>query len=355
MHLPGANERKINYIFLPLILISLGFIILVINLGNQNLDVWGVILRIWPLFFIYAGIHGLLFRKRGGLNTFFIIFGLALFLSNFGRISWTTWEILFTYWPVLFVAIGTDLVFSQNTIWQLTIAGLVVISIMGALVLVFDSGVLPKPLNEIQIQQPRQDAASGVITLRPSMSNFKLSSQGNTELLIDGTVKLWDGETTSSSYDVQNTEGSYILESSGMFFLYEPGEKNRAEWDIGVTSRIPVGIVIDQEIGEQYVDLSSLLTEIFTSDLLIGQVNIVFPTDRGFEGKINIGIGEIVIDVPEGAAVRIIGKPIIGGVRYPDNYQKTNEYIETIGFAENETQIILYIDQKIGQVIIRQK
>ena len=348
------NQNKLKITF-PLLLITLGVVVLATTTGPNKPNIWIVIFNIWPLLLIFTGILGLINRKNAGVFTFLITFGLALFLSNFDRISWTAWEIFFTFWPVLLLSIGIDLAFNQKTNWQLLIAGLLVISIMGTVALLFDSGAVSKSLEKIYIQQPRNDATSGIIHLRPSMSVLNLVSQGSSELLVDGIIKLWNGETTTTSYELQNGMGSYVLESSGMVFLYEPGVKNRAEWEIGVTSRIPVEIVIDQTIGEQHLDLSSLTIGNFTSELRIGNLFINLPSEINFEGTIKLSVGEIMIDVPEGAVLRLIGRPVFGDINYPENFQQQDNYIESVGFNDSENQMILLIDQKVGQVTIRQR
>ena len=278
-----------------------------------------------------------------------------LLLSNFDRISWKVWEIIFTLWPVLIVAAGIDLMFNQKSTWQLTIAGLLVISIMGILAILFDRGITSRPLEENKLTQARGEATIGFLTIRPSFVMLKLVSQGNSELLITGSTKKWNGERIQSSYEIMNETGNYLLESSGMLFLYEPGVKNRAQWNLGVNSRIPVKIAIDQVVGEQDLDLTGLMIDDFGINLILGKSRIQLPSDQTLQGSIKVNFGEVVVNVPVGVGVRVEGKPVIGGVIVPETYEQINGDFESNNYNRAEYKVVLIINQLIGQVTIHQK
>lgn len=355
MYSHKKTGRKFVYISLAFVLIIFGIVLMSLNLGDQQPDLWEVLIKISPVILIFAGVMGLSSKKNAGLYTFLITFGLALILSNFGRISWSSWEVLFTFGPVLILAVGIDLIFDQKNNWQLLIAGLLVISIMGIIALVFDSGIVSNPLDTVRVKQSSEGATSSSISLSPSVSTLKIKSQGSSELVVEGMVKHWEGETIHSTYEIQNDIGSFNLASSGMLFLYEPGVKNRAEWDLGLSSRMPISLIIDHKIGEQQLDLSSLAIMDFKSNLKYGKFYLLVPSNQSFTGEIKLAFGDIVIDVPEGASVRISGRPVIGSLRYPSSFTQHNDYVESPGFSTSESPVILKIDHLIGQVVIHQK
>jgi hypothetical protein len=349
------RKTKRTRLFLPLILITSGFLILTYNLGTENADTWGVILKIWPLLFIYFGLEGLAQKKRAASNMFWITFGFALLLSNFAKISWSAWEIVLTFWPVLLVSFGIDLLFSQDTIWQRMIAGLLAVSIMGAIALIFDSGLFYRPLEHEQVDTARGNVRLATIALHPSMSILSLNAQGSPTNLVEGTIEHWAGEKIQSYYETMDDRGYLELKSSGMVFIYEPGVKNRADWNIRITSRIPVILEIDQIIGEQKYDLSGLEIMEFNTSLVIGKTLITLPALTDFQGKLSLVLGEIVIEVPKEVAFRLEGKPILGNVQVPASYQRVDNFFTSPGFDQAEYRIELELDHIIGQVIIRQR
>lgn len=59
-------------------------------------------------------------RKRtndSGIGALLLItLGLILLFNNFGLISWSFWNVLFHFWPMIFIILGVDLIFGPNLI-----------------------------------------------------------------------------------------------------------------------------------------------------------------------------------------------------------------------------------------------
>jgi len=85
--------RKVSLVW-PLILIGLGIIFLLNNLGALDWDVWFLIVRLWPLLLIAVGLDVLLGRRAGiwaALTVFIIIwlFVGGVWLIRSTRSVWT--------------------------------------------------------------------------------------------------------------------------------------------------------------------------------------------------------------------------------------------------------------------------
>ncbi len=352
------NQNKPRHrvgLFFPLLLITVGLVLLIQNLSGQELAGWGTILRLWPLVLIFGGIDGLIQLQGAGTNIFWITFGLALLLSNFNRISWTTWEILLSLWPVFLVALGIDLVIGRRTIWHRVAAGFIVLLIMGGVVVYFDTGPSLVASQSIKVEQNRLEATQGVVDLEPVVSYLKVYAQGSQELLVDGSLQLWEGEKTERNYEVKDNTGTFSLKSSGFIFIYEPGTGNRANWEVGVSSRIPISIQVDQAVGNIVLDLTELDMERLDSNLALGKTSVILPSGVSFEGTIGQAMGEIVIEVPAGTPLEVIGQPAIGNVSFPPNYVRIGNRFTSPAFSGSEYKVELAINLAIGQVIIRER
>ena len=57
--------------------------------------------------------------RRGGLAgpILLIGFGLLLLLSNLGYISGSIWNILLRMWPVILIVAGIDLLIGRRSVW----------------------------------------------------------------------------------------------------------------------------------------------------------------------------------------------------------------------------------------------
>ena len=352
-----AEKRPSHRIslFFPLMLITVGIVLLWMNLSGQLFTGWGVILRLWPLLLIFGGLDGLVQHQGAAANTFWITFGLALLLSNFNRISWTAWEVLLSLWPVFLVALGVDLVIGRKTIWHQLVAGLVILLVMGGIAIFFDSGPRRTTSDVEKVEQNREGATQGVVHLEPLVGYLKVYAQGSQELLVQCNLQLWGGEKIHRSYEIINDTGTFTLASSGITFIYEPGINNRANWEIGVSSRIPISLKVNQAIGEVFMDFTELQTEKFDISLALGRSSIVLPSDRSLDGNVEAAMGEILIEVPEGTALAVTGKPAIGNVSAPLNYVRDGNRLISPTFAEGKERIEISIGLAIGQVIIRER
>ena len=348
------QRRRIHLLF-PLVLITTGIVLLWRTVGGHQTDVWSVVLRLWPLLMVYVGIEGFLAQKGAGINTFWVTFGLASLLSNFGRISWSTWEILLSLWPVIIVALGIDLVLGRQSWWSRLAASVLILMVMGGIILFFDMDSADKSSDWTNVEQLRKSATEGNIILEPAVGFLKVFAQGNRDMLAEGRLRLWKGEKYFTDYIVNNGVGTYKLQSSGLVFIYEPGTSNRGGWEVGVSSRMPISLTANQAIGEISMDLTELEVKKIDANLVLGRTLLILPGGTGYNGRLSVTIGEIIIDIPEGAAIRIKGEPTIGSVSVPESFGRQDSFYTSPDYDTDQPHILLEVSLVIGQLVIRQR
>ena len=119
-------HRRRSSLFGPLLLIALGIVFLLSNLRVLQGDIWETILRLWPVILIVVGLDSI-YKREGLVGAIFIIgLGVVFLLANFGLLAVDVWTLLLSLWPVLLVAIGIDLVIGRRSLWA-SLAGLVVL------------------------------------------------------------------------------------------------------------------------------------------------------------------------------------------------------------------------------------
>lgn len=103
---------------LALVLVSLGAVLLLENIGVVSLNVQEAWMYIYPVLLAGIGLKWLVddIRGREGswiFGSFFLIFGSLLVLDRFALIDFSFWDVL-KLWPLLIVYIGLRL-FSQSS------------------------------------------------------------------------------------------------------------------------------------------------------------------------------------------------------------------------------------------------
>jgi hypothetical protein len=275
--------------------------------------------------------------------------------ANLNRITWTSWEIILTLWPILLVAIGLDLMIGFESIGRKALSGLAVLGIMGGILFFFDLDAIHTPQTKTKIDQELSGYTPVEIILEPKIGFISVNSQSSQTKLIEGSVQAWRGESILSSLVDESDRVEYRLRSDGIAFLYQPGPTNRANWDILLNSRLPVELIIHQLVGEANLDLKDVQLTGFSSEFKIGKLVVQLPGNSTFDVKISHILGVIEIFVPTDSQVRMYGHPIIGEVVTPATYNLVNGQYLSPGFAEENSFIDIQVDLVIGKIVIRER
>ncbi len=173
-----VQKKKPRYrgsLFFPIILIVIGIVLLLNNLGKLSENAWDTFLLCWPFIFIVIGLDSLLHRDGAAVPTFFIGLGVLLLLSNFDQITWSPWDIVMFIWPVFLVAIGLDILFGRRSFWLGLLAGMLVISLFIGILRYFDSDMVRGKLAVDTIEQTLSGANQAEILIEPVVSNLSLA------------------------------------------------------------------------------------------------------------------------------------------------------------------------------------
>ncbi|MCK7476129.1 MAG: DUF5668 domain-containing protein [Rhodopseudomonas palustris] len=104
-----ADYRKPRSLFFPLLLIAVGLLIFLVNIGKIEGTTWDNLLKFWPVILIAAGLDGI-YKRDGWVGPLVLLgFGTILLLGNLGILAQNGFSLLWRLWPVLLVAIGLDI------------------------------------------------------------------------------------------------------------------------------------------------------------------------------------------------------------------------------------------------------
>ena len=124
------RPRNRASLFGPLLLVLIGIILLINNVGGFTGSVWDSLWRLWPLLFIAGALDSLWRREGLVLPVLGLSLGTVFLLSNFNLLAWNAWTLMFQLWPMFLVAIGLDLVLGRRSIW----GGLAALVLMAAII-----------------------------------------------------------------------------------------------------------------------------------------------------------------------------------------------------------------------------
>lgn len=371
--IPAVIELGLSWeIYIPLLLIGLGLLSLVDNLARNRrrsavVAADGTTQRFdyqsgfWPIILLAVGTIWLL----GNLGYF----------PEFNPLA------MLNLWPLLLVGAGLDLLFGRRSFWIGALIGLGMLAIAAGL-LFTRPDMLPKmELKTAEFSEPLGQTTSAELFLELSGGQNQLSALGEANNLVQATLTYLG----SVDFSVNGEQAKQIeLTQSGEPFAFFFGplfDEQTAE--IGLSSAVPAGITLKNSGGETRLNLQDLQLSGLEIRISGGNVTTSLPaagenlrSDINQSGgdltiqlgpeaagvfRVVISDGDLVLDIPDSAVVQVEVLNHSGGdVDLPDNFVQTQSENDEEGiwvspeYAQGTNSIKITIDEISGGNVIVQ-
>ena len=277
--------------------------------------------------------------------------GLVWLLSNLGIIPRESLWLLINMWPVLLVLAGLDLIFARRipiigVLLGLGVVVLVVYLLLGG----FDLGIEAMP--EVK-QETFEVNAEGVTTadieLNLSTQPVKVFALAEPDKLIEAFI----GHFGTIDFSAKGTAIKHVILRQvafpDWFTRALPIPTEELDWEIALNPDIPTALEIDCSIGSASLDLEGLSLTDLKLDMSTGNVNLNLPASsdaytvyiEGSTGTLDLRLaadtnlslridgrsGAMEIVLPEGAAVRVlVNDSGSGSVSLPDGFTRVGGF-----------------------------
>ncbi len=258
--------------------------------------------------------------RRGSITgaLILIVLGFLWLLNNLGYLPGDIWYNLWRFWPVILVLLGVDIALRGFPNWfALPVLLLVVVIVVGAVLLVAPT----LPAEQIVTESLSQELAG------LSRAQVNLEMDGGTlhlKPLDDQGQQLMKGQFTHSSSIVIQQEfseeprrGNLRLadryEAFFPFFFLLEGMRN--DWNVELTPLIPLEVELDVDAGpfqplrashcQLDVNLSDLALEIFKAELDHCKGEVALPSGDGLDASMNLDESELTVSIPSDVGVRL--------------------------------------------------
>lgn len=361
------RRRRRRGIFWPVILIVVGAVFLLDNLGLLANDLAFTILSLWPALFVYWGLSGL-FRRNEIWGPFFMlsVFG-TLLLINLNMMEYDVLWQMVQLWPILLIVGGIDVMLSRRNLpLALLGVGISLVLLFGS---VFGLNRLfpPNPASEEIISQPMLDTASPQIILEPGFASLELDALNDSNQMIVGTIATARGEALEESVD----NGQYRLTTDAR----NPFIRSDNTWALGLNSSAKYDLTIDMGVGDANIDLSALQLSDFSYNTGVGLSVITLP-EGDYTARIESGVGQIVINlpargditlsidggvgsiqlnVPKNANLRTTVDRGIASLQIPNGYTRVDDTFTSPNYSAADDHIEITIDQGVGNIAVREQ
>jgi hypothetical protein len=281
--------------------------------------------------------------------------GIVFLLNNLGILSWSIWEVLLRLWPILLVAAGLDLILGRRSVWGSLLAVVLTFVVLAAALWLSEAGTGADGAAQTQeIVQPLGDADRAEVIIDPGIGTLRVGPSMDSGNLVEGTIRVGRREEVAPSFSVQGGSGTFTLRlQNASFGPVAVGWTGQRIWDLQLNPDIPLDLETDLGLGEMDLDLTGLTVESLNVEQGIGQTVVVLPERGLVEARIDGAIGQTVVVIPEGLAVRIRLDTGITGRQVPEGYDCDEDVCTSPGYETADQRADLEVGQAIGSLVIR--
>jgi hypothetical protein len=280
--------------------------------------------------------------------------GVLLLLSNMGVLTVDVWQLIFRFWPVLLIAAGLDILFGRRSGVGAIIAVVVLVVVIGGS-LPWAGGVVAGSTEVRSIQQELAGAERADIGIAAGVSSLTVRSTPDRTLLASGTIRPLRNERIDESFRQQGDRAIYTLQSEGpTLSLPVWNWQNQGRWDLQLTSAVPLDLEISTGVGEATLNLEQLQLSALQINSGVGQTEVTLPSRGNFQGEISGGVGQLTVLVPDTLAVRITATAGLGSVDVQGDFTRDGSVYTSPGYDRADGRVQLNVSGGVGSVTIRQ-
>jgi hypothetical protein len=306
--------------------------------------------------------------RRPGLvgPVILIVLGLVLLLSTLGLLEVSWWE-LWRLWPLLLVLAGLDIL-SRHSRWAS--------AVVAVLTLVLVAGVFYLLVTRPEPLRPFFAASSGALVVNPvseelagaervdvqidlGVGDLRLSALQDSGNLLEGYLNYPGsrGRAPGISYSVSAGVGRLRLESRTRegwvipFTGYSSGEN----WTVRLSRKVPLSIDIDAGASSSVLDLSYLQLKELNVEAGVGHMDVLFPAEGDrMTARIQGGVGELVLRIPESVAARVRVEGGLGGKQLSSRFHQAGDgTYETAGYGSAANRLDVVVEGGVGSLRVQ--
>ena len=329
---------------------------------------------------------------RGGgrgliLPILLIVVGSVLLLNNLGILSWSVWSTLAQLWPVILVLLGLELILGRRTSMlgiglALVFVAIVVGSATHHITVGSATDRAPAPQPSV-VAGPGGTVAAGMVSSPPTGAGshlaIPLGDTGRAQVTVNvGAGDLSVGALPSDDPNLATADGPpsqdrgltqaattrdgetdltlTTREPNGFSWPPSPPNQPADRLVVSLARKVPLNLKTTLGVGQANLDLRDLSLRSLDVISGVGRVTVQFPSGSG-QTRANIkgAVGSqttLVIPPNVGAYVHTAGG-LVSVHLPPGHYAKVADGYQSNNYATAADQIEIYLQLGVGQVDVQ--
>jgi len=291
-----------------------------------------------------------------------ITLGILLLLNQMGRLNWDIWWVLARYWPVILILLGIETLVGISRSRLLYLLGLLLaIAVLGGVIgyaILQESGPpAGQPVTGTEnVQQSLQDADRGLVTLRLGGGAIHVGALVDSPNLVEGRVEYAErSRQIEQNATVKNGRIEFELRGRQEIPIWRAGAKMDETWRLQFTPRIPLEMHIDVGAGKIQADLGDLRITHVDLNMGAGSIVLNLPEVSGTAtAAVKLAVGEITVVIPSGVGVKLRANKLLGSLNLDRaGFTRSGSDWVSANYATSSGKIDLEIDNVIGSINVK--
>ncbi len=298
-------------------------------------------------------------RRRSGLvgPLILIAVGVILLLNNLGVISWEIWDLLWRLWPLILIGIGLEILLGRRASWGALLAVVLVFLIAAGVFFVrwlttgADWLTGESTLREQNVVWEMDGAERAEIRLEAGVGRLDVDALEDSPDLLHAQIEVPDRAGLEEEFSIRDGLARGTLRVRHTFRFFGFGFRG-GDWKVYLSPRIPLQLRLDAGVGESYLDLSELQVERLDLNMGVGDVTVVMPAEGQVRATVDGGVGDLRIIIPRGMAARIRVNRGVGNLSVDDRFSRDGDVYISEGYGTSDNWVDLDLDIGIGDVTV---
>ncbi|WP_180969948.1 LiaI-LiaF-like domain-containing protein [Deinococcus planocerae] len=242
-----------------------------------------------------------------------IALGLLCLLTNLGVLSPRVWDTLWRLWPFALIALGVEVLVGWRTPWgRLAVLGVfVVAAVVGVWWTVRTPGVAGLVDHPVRVAVPT-GTRQAELTLRSGVSQLDLRAGPGGDL-VSGQVQTARNERLTNEFGQRGETAVVRVAMSGSSSVSFTGQ-NTPRWTLALTPALPWTLNVSTGVGRAAPDLRTLRVANLTLAGGVGETTVTLPARGEPRADLRGGGGALTVRLPAGLAARVVANTGLGAV-----------------------------------------
>ena len=280
--------------------------------------------------------------------------GVIFLLNNLGVITGSPWEVIWRLWPVLLIALGVEILIGRTGAAGAIVSAVLGLAVVGGVLwILIAQPALPGfnlnfggALTTTNVDYPLKDVRSASVSIGFTTGTNEVRALTGSTKLLEGTIRHYGNLTFDASYS--GSQARVRLHSSNVSVVL-PFGGSEERWTVALNPVVAYDLDLEMGIGQSTVDLSKLTVTGGRLNAGVGATDLTLPAKGKFTLSIDGGVGTVKIRLPGKMALRAEVDTGIGSFNPGSRLRALGgEVYETDGFGLADNAITLRIKAGIG-------